>query len=171
MTGSEFLTRVDTDPAPGWISLGPCPGRKDQGRDLAADIASIRASGAVSVLTLCEQQELDELGVGALGRAVVSAGLVWRHLPIPDFSTPSSTWELLWNVSGPLLRAHALGGHGIHLHCRGGCGRSGMIAARLLVELGVAPGEAIRRVRAARPCAIETTAQEEAIYRVMPQAA
>ena len=36
-----------------------------------------------------------------------------------------------------------------------------MIAARLLVELGMEPTEAIASVRAVRPGAIETIAQEE----------
>ena len=43
----------------------------------------------------------------------------------------------------------------------GGLGRSGMIAARLLVELGEEPRAAIQRVRQVRPGAIETAAQED----------
>ncbi|MCJ7453727.1 MAG: ADP-ribosylglycohydrolase family protein, partial [Steroidobacteraceae bacterium] len=46
------------------------------------------------------------------------------------------------------------------VHCRGGLGRAGSVAARLLVEFGADPGEAIRQVRAVRPRAIETRAQE-----------
>lgn len=46
------------------------------------------------------------------------------------------------------------------IHCLGGLGRSGTIAARLLVELGVVPDEAINIVRKARPGAIENNAQE-----------
>ena len=45
-------------------------------------------------------------------------------------------------------------------HCKGGLGRAGMVAARLLVESGYTPEDAIERVRAARPGAIETQAQE-----------
>jgi protein-tyrosine phosphatase len=171
MSDTVFLTRIAAHPASGWISIGPCPGRSDQNRNLAADIASIRSSGVISVVTLCEQGELDELGVGAIGRAVVSSGLDWRHLPIPDFGAPSPTWDMLWQNSGPLLRGHLRAGHGVHLHCRGGCGRSGMIAARLMVELGAAPADAIERVRAARPCAIETDEQEAAVHRALRQAA
>ena len=52
------------------------------------------------------------------------------------------------------------------LHCRGGIGRTGTIAARLLVEFGVAPEEAIRMVRRARPGTIETPAQEEYVLRL-----
>ncbi len=47
------------------------------------------------------------------------------------------------------------------VHCLGGLGRSGTIAARLLVELGIDPDDAINRVRQSRPGAIETKAQEQ----------
>lgn len=47
------------------------------------------------------------------------------------------------------------------VHCRGGLGRAGTIAARLLVELGMQPTEAIAGVRAVRPGAIETSDQEK----------
>jgi len=45
------------------------------------------------------------------------------------------------------------------------------VAACLLVELGVAPQDAIRRVRAARPNAIETAAQERYILGYRPRPA
>jgi ADP-ribosyl-[dinitrogen reductase] hydrolase len=51
-------------------------------------------------------------------------------------------------------------GENVVLHCLGGLGRSGMIAARVLVERGLAPAAAITAVRAARPGAIETAQQE-----------
>ena len=57
------------------------------------------------------------------------------------------------------------------IHCRGGLGRAGTIAARLLVELGMRPDEAVRRVRDARgPGAIETPAQEAHVLGCVPQA-
>src|SRR5207245_7627296 len=49
------------------------------------------------------------------------------------------------------------------IHCTGGLGRSGMIAARLMVELGEEPRLAMQRVRAARPGAIEAAAQEACV--------
>jgi ADP-ribosyl-[dinitrogen reductase] hydrolase len=45
--------------------------------------------------------------------------------------------------------------------CRGGLGRAGTIAARLLVELGMDPATAIASVHAVRPRAIETSNQAE----------
>eukprot|EP00913_Durusdinium_trenchii_P034016 g31843.t1 len=59
------------------------------------------------------------------------------------------------------------GGRRLVVHCRGGIGRAGTVASRLLVELGVAtPEEALRRVRAARPGAVETWDQERCVERV-----
>ena len=51
----------------------------------------------------------------------------------------------------------ALQGKGrVLIHCMGGCGRSGMAALRLMIEAGEAPGAALERLRAVRPCAVET---------------
>jgi protein-tyrosine phosphatase len=47
------------------------------------------------------------------------------------------------------------------VHCRGGVGRAGTVAARILVELGTPATEAVRQVRAARAGAIETRSQLE----------
>ena len=49
------------------------------------------------------------------------------------------------------------------VHCAAGLGRTGTLAAQLLVLQGVAPDEAILRVRQARPGTIETPAQEQAV--------
>jgi len=54
------------------------------------------------------------------------------------------------------------------VHCRGGLGRSGMIAARMLVELGTPADEAIARVRSARPGAVETSEQVAYVRAVRP---
>lgn len=161
MTAPLVIARIEA--APGWLSVSPCPGRADEARDLRTDLAAIAATGADVLLTLTEQGELDELGAAELGLMAGAAGFAWLHLPIRDFGVPDAAWEAMWMQAGPLVRARILEGGGVHLHCRGGCGRSGMIAARILAELGVPPDEAMARVRAARPCAIETPAQEAAV--------
>ena len=52
------------------------------------------------------------------------------------------------------------------VHCRGGLGRAGTIAARLLVELGMDPTKAIVSVRAARPDTIENCNQENYVKNI-----
>jgi len=58
-----------------------------------------------------------------------------------------------------LARQGGAGGGKVLVHCMGGCGRSGMAVLRLMVETGEPPHSALSRLRAARPCAVETDAQ------------
>ncbi|WP_246164415.1 cyclin-dependent kinase inhibitor 3 family protein [Blastochloris sulfoviridis] len=153
-------------PAHGRIGITFCPGKHDSAartgawaRDLGADLDAIAAWGARLVVTLVEPGELDVLKVPHLGAEVRRLGLDWRHLPIADYSVPSDAFEREWETNGRDIRALLRGGADVVVHCRGGLGRAGMIAARLLVELGMAPDAAIRDVRRARKGAIETPAQ------------
>jgi protein-tyrosine phosphatase len=154
---------VAAGPGFGRIGFTPCPGRRapvEPGRRLREDIAAIRAWGAGLVLTLVEATELEQLGLPDLGDRVRAAGMAWLHLPIVDFGVPDAAFEAAWASAGAVLRGRLREGRDIALHCRGGLGRSGTIAARLLVELGAEPEAAIAAVRVARPGAIETPAQE-----------
>lgn len=166
--------RIDwVAPAPGSEAMGRigltfCPG-KQQGdaatgcwqRDLELDVAAIRDTGAAAVVTLVEPHELAALRVTGLGEAVRAAHMDWIHLPITDVSVPGRRFEQRWVVHGASLRARLRAGFDIVVHCKGGLGRAGMIAARLLAELGTPPADAIAMVRSARPGAIETSAQED----------
>ena len=66
------------------------------------------------------------------------------------------------------IRTLLRGGEDVLVHCKGGLGRAGMIAARLLVELGMDPEQAIRDVRRARKGAIETSSQLALVRRTQP---
>ena len=170
------IASVDT-PGGGRIGMTFCPGKHDQfamtgawARDLDTDLAAIRAWDASALITLMESHELVHLEVGRLAEAVRSIGLDWYHLPIRDVSVPSSAFETQWRTSGEELRGRLLGGQSLVVHCRGGLGRTGMIAARLLIELGESPPRALQRVRAARPGAVETREQElYVLERVSPR--
>ena len=149
--------------APGWGRLGvtAAPGRRDgDARDLGADLDVIAAWPARGLVSLIEAKEFARLGIESLGEEALRRGLDWLHLPIPDFGTPGAAFAGAWPAQSARLRAELASGVGIVLHCRGGLGRSGMVAARLLVESGWAPSLAVAEVRRVRPGAIETAAQE-----------
>ena len=155
-------------PGHGRIGMTFCPGKHDPraktgpwSRDMHTDIAAIADWGAVALITLMESHELDKLGVSGLGDAVKARGLDWYHLPIQDVYVPSAAFEEKWTDVGETLRKQLLAGQSIVVHCRGGLGRTGMVAARLLIELGEKPVTVLQRVRAARPGAVETAEQEE----------
>lgn len=151
----------------GCVGVTFCPGKKGSSvfgapwdRDLRADVEAIREWGASSVLTLLEPHEFDLLSVRGLPNALRDAGMVWLHAPIPDVSVPGPAFEAAWRTIRPRLVEQLRQRRSVVVHCRGGLGRAGMIAAKLLVMTGDDPRRAIERVRTVRPGAIETPAQE-----------
>ena len=159
---------VQASPDQGRIGITFCPGKQDLKaatgvwkRDLDSDLDELEKWGARLVLTLVEPDEPRYLNVPNLGDAIQLRGIEWLHLPIKDFGTPSEAFEKDRCRYGAEIRRALREGADIVVHCKGGQGRAGMIAARLLVELGTDPEAAIRSVRTVRPGAIETRAQEK----------
>ncbi len=153
----------------GLIGITLCPGKHQTGawlgtwrRDLATDMKAIEAWGASDVVTLIENHEFTELEVTGLGDAVRQAGMRWHHLPITDGCAPDARFEHDWPpVRDTLL--DTLANHGrVLVHCKGGLGRAGTVAALLLhaAEPPLSIAEALHRVRAARKGAVETHEQE-----------
>lgn len=162
------IAAVSPGPGFGRVGITFCPGKYDPqaatgywDRDIAVDIDAIRDWGAAAVVTLLEAHELSLLRVEQLGEEVRSRGMLWFHLPITDGSTPDFHFESIWRVAGDELQALLRSGNDGLVHCRGGLGRAGMVSSRLLIELGMDPATAIKKVRAVRPGAIENDEQEE----------
>ena len=148
---------------PGRLGMTICPGRRDRDRDLEADLARLRAEGVDRLLCLSTDAELDWAGVPDLGSRAEAFGLNYRWLPVPDQGTCSlsEAVDLVGWCRDGLKR-----GESVVVTCMGGLGRSGMIAACTLVDVGVSPTAAIASVRAARgPRALETSGQEELVSR------
>jgi ADP-ribosyl-[dinitrogen reductase] hydrolase len=156
----------------GVIGLTLCPGKKDPAggwdRDLEVDIAAISDWGADVVVSLIETREFEFLDVTELPTVVEEHDMRWIHLPIVDVSVPNPKLETRWAINGAEVRGVVRAGGRVLVHCRGGLGRAGTIAARLLVELGMEPDEAIRAVRHVRPGAIETREQERHVLACRP---
>lgn len=157
------IATIEAVPGGGRLGVTFAPGKRVDGwrRDLAKDLDAIVAWGAKTLVTLIEPHEFDLLSIPSLGEEARARGLDWLHLPIRDVSTPNRAFERAWPEVSSTLRRRLASGESVVVHCRGGLGRAGMIAARLLVESGQEPEEAMARVRAVRPGAIETFPQEK----------
>lgn len=151
------------------IGVTFCPGKRQRNamtgiweRDLDVDLAAIREWGAMHLLTLLEPHEFSELGVDALAERATAAGLTWHHAPLVDTDVPDEVFEANWKSLGAGLHSALDRGESLVVHCKGGIGRAGLIAARMLIERGEAvdAAESIRRVRSVRPDAIENARQE-----------
>lgn len=165
---------IDTVPAGrGLVGLTLSPGKKGPSvhgdawdRDLDADLAVIAAWRPTVVVTLIEPDEFRLLQTPRLGEKIREAGLEWRHLPIRDLHAPDGRFEAVWTFAGAELRDLLSRGGRVLVHCRGGLGRAGLLASRLLAELGEPPHQALRKVRDARRGAVETPAQERHVLAV-----
>lgn len=167
-----LIDEVAAPGAPGRIGMTLCPGKKDPyapfgawDRDLAADLQVIRGWGASTVVTLLQQHEFTLLGLADFELQVASA-FRWHWLPIEDGGVPDAEFEARWPAAGADLRERLVAGERVLLHCRAGLGRTGLIAARLLVEFGMTPRQAITAVRRARPGTVETALQERYVLQL-----
>ena len=166
-TSLSHPLRIDELPiGNGLIGLTFCPGKQGDSlfgapweRDLDLDIAAIDNWGADAALTLIEHHEFALLAVTGLPEAFRAAGIAWHHFPIKDLEVPDEAGLRDWRALSPELHQIIERGGKILIHCRGGLGRAGTMAALMLIERGASASAAIARVREARPGAIETEGQ------------
>lgn len=151
---------------PGRLGLTIAPGKCDEkwDRDLADDLRRLRDHYHTEILvSLLERHEYEALDIANLVEAAAEAGIDMLRLEIPDVSVPKSM-ERCQDTVRQILSAMAEG-QTVVVHCRGGLGRSGLVAACCLVACGREPEAAIARVRDARPGAVETSEQERFVAR------
>jgi ADP-ribosyl-[dinitrogen reductase] hydrolase len=179
------MTELDADSAPagaliidsvrlpggGAVGMVHCPGRnhvdalgRRWNRDLATDLTSIEAWGARALVSLIEMHEFARLGVPEMAIQIRRRRLDWYHLPIRDMGVPDNDFVRAWVKFGAPISQCLQDGGKIVVHCAGGFGRTGTVVARILIDFGMPPAEAVETVRQARPGAIETTAQENHVY-------
>lgn len=142
----------------GTLALTILPGRRDKHRHLSTDLAELKKQGITRVLSLLQQDEMDHFGVSDLLSSYDQAGLSCLHRPFLDQGVPSfeeMDGLIAW------LEAGLASGQKTLVHCVGGLGRSGLVAACLLVHRGIDAREAVARVRRARSIrAVESELQE-----------
>jgi hypothetical protein len=140
----------------GLLALCPMPGR---GGAYDADLRAVLAFGPALVLSMTPGAEMAGRGAAGLGADLTDHGIGWRHFPVADFGVPGAGDAEPWARIQAEALAVLQGGGRVLVHCMGGCGRSGMAVLRLMVTAGEAPDQALARLRAVRPCAVETEAQ------------
>lgn len=155
----------------GLIGISSCPGMKDEsscfdlyGECMIDDLLTIRNWGAVALVTLLDESEFNSLGVKDLPMKAVSLNLLWLHLPIRNLGIPDDKFDEQWTWAGPRLNLILREGQRIVIHCKEGIGRAGLVAVRLMIELGMAPAQAIKAVQKARPGSLQLYSHEKYCY-------
>lgn len=132
--------------------------RRPEPGALDAQMRALREAGFGALACLLEPAEAEEMGLAGEGEAARAAGLDFIAFPIPDRGVPQGAEAAASLIAA--IRAHLGEGRGVAIHCRAGVGRSGLIAAALLVSTGAEPGEAFETVRAARHVTVPDTSAQ-----------
>ena len=126
----------------GVLALSPMP----------VDVFDVIAWRADVVLSMTQKSEMPR----NVHADMKDAPFRWITFPVQDFGVPDGDdWAL---VESEVVATLADDGR-VLVHCKGGCGRSGMAVLRLMIATGEEPAQAFARLRAVRPCAVETKAQ------------
>jgi protein-tyrosine phosphatase len=136
-----------------WID-GPWPGklalaaRPRGGEWLKDEIASWQRVGVKTILSLLtpdEEEELDLLNEAAEAKA---HRMRFLEFPIRDRDVPDSEADL--RIVLEQVDRELSSGKNVLLHCRHGIGRTGLVAACLLLSKGLNAETALNRLAAAR---------------------
>jgi protein-tyrosine phosphatase len=124
---------------------------------LVDEVAALRAAGADVVVSLLTEGEARELELAAEAEAARMGGLRFISFPIQDFGVPPvAEYRELLDHLGQELQA---GSH-VVVHCRGGIGRSSLVAIGVLVREGQSVPDACRLVSTARGMEVPETAEQ-----------
>lgn len=144
------------------VALTILPGRKDHSRELQEDLAEIKKNEISGIVVLISSDEMDSYGVPSLLDSYTENGIDYLHQPIVDQKVPNKKDIASINqFIDDKLRSDKK----VLIHCVGGLGRSGLVAACYLKHIGYNSDNAIQIVRKARTLrAIETAEQEKFVH-------
>jgi protein-tyrosine phosphatase len=128
------------------------------GEWLAGEVLGWRESGIRTVVSLLEWDEAIELGLRDEEALCNSAGLHFISYPIPDRGVPGVRAGFAELISTLVERLRA--GDSVAVHCRAGIGRSGLVGACVLAQLGAAPDSAFAMLSRARGVAVPDTDEQ-----------
>jgi atypical dual specificity phosphatase len=119
-------------------------------------LEQLRREGFTVIVSLLDESaqppRYDPVGAAKLG-------FTRHNIPVADFQAPTLAQleQFVALVQGLPRGTKTL------VHCQGGIGRTGTFAAAYLAARGLTADAAIQRIREARPGAVETNGQKQAI--------
>jgi protein-tyrosine phosphatase len=128
--------------------------------DLDANIAALATQGIQQVVSLLEIEEARKLGLQREAELVGQHSMRFRSLPIADMGLPGSVDEFA-RLSRQ-LHCEIESGSNCLIHCRGGIGRSGLLAAAVLLHGGMGVQQALAEVARKRDRQVPETSEQGA---------
>jgi len=125
---------------------------------LEDEICGLSKLGVNVVVSLLDFSEILELGLREENKICEANDIEYLSFPIKDRSVPESPTQTMRFVRN--LHLQLLGGQSIVIHCRAGIGRSGLIAACLLVHAHEPPRKAFEQISKARKLKVPDTQEQ-----------
>ena len=132
---------------------------RPRGNDwLTDEVRAWREAGIDVVVSLLTGPENIELGLTEEPTIAHNLGLSFVSFPIADYSVPESQESVL-RVAHELTKLLSKGKF-VGIHCRQSVGRSGLMAACLLVTAGENAAEALKHVSSGRGVSVPDTGEQ-----------
>jgi hypothetical protein len=150
-TSTTHPIRVDVVPTPGLagrLGLTFAPGKHGSSavsrvhwaRDLETDLRDLRERFGTDVLVpLLRPREYELLRIPDLIPRAHDHGMTVLAFEVDDVSVPDPAFADGFRDLVATLADDLRDGRGVTVHCRGGLGRSGLVAACILVHEGASP--------------------------------
>ena len=162
------IRAVIPTPVGGYIAMAGFPGLQSgidgtpylDPEHMGETLNGLRRTGARVLMVLTEEEELPSEAFALLRAKGEEAELELVFGAIEDFGVPQASFLDGWPAQERRFLAALQGGETVALCCQYGAGRSGLIAARLLMAGGLSAEAAITLVRSHFGEAIENADQE-----------
>jgi len=151
---SPYLYWIDAN-SPGRLAITSRPRGGDWLED---EVEAWRKNGVDVVVSLLTPDEVKELGLTSESVVAEARGIRFLSFPIKDREVPASQAQTEAFIDK--VREVLESGRNVAIHCRQSVGRSGLIAAALLIVKGATAEEAIRRISSARGLAVPETVEQ-----------
>lgn len=171
--------RIDTITLPNGARIGMtfCPGKKQSSgmtgawdRNLDTDLAAIKSWNPTTMIMCPEPHEYNMLQVAHIHDACAAHHISTIPFPFADDTIPTPEQQTTWDQDiEPYILDILQSGGSVIIFCKGGLGRTGLLASFLLTAMGQSGPDSVRDVRAIRTGTIYTAEQERAaMERISP---
>ncbi len=143
LIGSGFLAVMAKPVAGEWI--------EDEFRGIAN-------LGIMQIVSLLESSEEYEVGLTDEKKLSEKYGMEFVSFPLPDRGLPRSLGE--YSKFTKNLYHQIAGGKNTVIHCRAGIGRTGVVAAGVLLHCGFEPEEAFEQISEKRGVVVPDTIEQ-----------